>query len=37
MLLGFLIYFLYGYRHSMVGKGEGEPALDYSKRARSED
>jgi APA family basic amino acid/polyamine antiporter len=37
MLLGFLIYFLYGYRHSMVGKGAGEPALDYSKRARSED
>ncbi len=31
MALGFLIYFLYGYRHSRVGRGEGEPAHDYSR------
>ncbi|MEI2712922.1 MAG: amino acid permease [Nocardioides sp.] len=30
MALGFLIYFLFGYRHSRVGKGEGIPAHDYS-------
>ncbi|MET0840491.1 MAG: amino acid permease [Marmoricola sp.] len=30
MVLGFVIYFAYGYRHSRVGKGEGEPAMDYS-------
>ncbi|MEO7350399.1 MAG: amino acid permease C-terminal domain-containing protein [Marmoricola sp.] len=34
MLLGFLIYFLYGYKHSMVGKGEGEPAKDYSRHGK---
>ena len=33
MILGFAIYFFYGYKHSMVGKGEGEPAHDYSRRA----
>ena len=31
MLLGFVIYFAYGYRNSRVGKGEGEPAKDYSR------
>ena len=31
MVLGFAIYFLYGYRHSRVGKGEGIPAHDYSR------
>ena len=30
MALGFAIYFLYGYRHSRVGMGKGEPAVDYS-------
>ncbi len=30
MVLGFAIYFLYGYGHSRVGKGEGVPAVDYS-------
>jgi APA family basic amino acid/polyamine antiporter len=32
MVLGFAIYFLYGNRHSRVGLGEGEPAVDYSRR-----
>jgi APA family basic amino acid/polyamine antiporter len=31
MALGFAIYFLYGYRHSRVGQGEGEPAVDFSR------
>jgi APA family basic amino acid/polyamine antiporter len=31
MVLGFVIYFAYGYRNSRVGKGEGEPARDYSR------
>ncbi len=31
MVLGFAIYFLYGYRHSRVGQGFGDPAMDYSK------
>lgn len=33
MALGFLIYFAYGYRNARVGKGEGEPAPDYSVSA----
>jgi APA family basic amino acid/polyamine antiporter len=32
MALGFVIYFVYGYRHSRVGAGAGEPARDYSRR-----
>ena len=32
MVLGFAIYFVYGYRHSRVGAGEGEPAPDFSRR-----
>ena len=31
MVLGFAIYFLYGYGHSRVGRGEGVPAEDYSR------
>ncbi len=31
MALGFGIYFAYGYQHSRVGQGEGEPAPDYSR------
>jgi APA family basic amino acid/polyamine antiporter len=31
MALGFGIYFLYGYKHSRVGLGEGEPAPDYTR------
>ena len=31
MAIGFGIYFAYGYQHSRVGKGEGEPAHDYSR------
>ena len=31
MALGFAIYFLYGYRHSRVGRGEGLPAPDYAR------
>ena len=33
MILGFAIYFLYGYGHSRVGRGEGVPAEDYSVKA----
>ena len=32
MILGFVIYFVYGYRHSRVGAGEAEPAPDFSRR-----
>jgi APA family basic amino acid/polyamine antiporter len=32
MLVGFAIYFLYGYRHSRVGLGFNEAAMDYSRR-----
>ena len=35
MVVGFAIYFLYGYRHSRVGLGHGEPATDYSRRERA--
>ncbi len=31
MVLGFVIYFAYGYGHSRVGKGEGIPAEDFSR------
>ena len=31
MALGFVIYFVYGYKHSRVGRGEGVPAPDYSR------
>ncbi len=31
MVLGFGIYFLYGYKNSRVGRGEGVPAPDYSR------
>jgi basic amino acid/polyamine antiporter, APA family len=31
MAVGFAIYFVYGYKHSRVGLGEGEPAPDYSR------
>ncbi len=31
MALGFAIYFTYGYSHSRVGRGEGEPAKDFSR------
>ncbi len=37
MALGFLIYFVYGYRNSMVGKGQGEPVPDYSSHGQTED
>lgn len=30
MVLGFVIYFAYGYRNSRVGRGAGVPAPDYS-------
>jgi APA family basic amino acid/polyamine antiporter len=30
MVIGFAIYFLYGYRHSRVGLGHGEAAVDDS-------
>ncbi len=33
MIIGFAIYFLYGYGHSRVGRGEGVPAEDYSVKA----
>jgi len=33
MVIGFAIYFLYGYGHSRVGRGEGVPAEDYSVKA----
>jgi APA family basic amino acid/polyamine antiporter len=33
MVLGFVIYFAYGYGHSRVGRGEGIPAPDYSTQA----
>jgi APA family basic amino acid/polyamine antiporter len=32
MILGFVIYFVYGYRHSRVGAGQAEPAPDFSRR-----
>jgi APA family basic amino acid/polyamine antiporter len=32
MGFGLVVYFLYGYKHSRVGKGEGLPAPDYSVR-----
>lgn len=32
MGVGLVVYFLYGYKHSRVGKGEGLPAPDYSVR-----
>jgi basic amino acid/polyamine antiporter, APA family len=32
MVLGFVIYFVYGYRHSRVGAGEAEPVPDFSRR-----
>jgi APA family basic amino acid/polyamine antiporter len=31
MLIGFVIYFTYGYKNSRVGQGQGEPAPDYSR------
>jgi basic amino acid/polyamine antiporter, APA family len=31
MILGFVVYFTYGYRNSRVGRGEGIPAEDYSR------
>jgi APA family basic amino acid/polyamine antiporter len=31
MAIGFAIYFAYGYQHSRVGQGEGEPVHDYSR------
>ena len=31
MILGFVVYFSYGYRHSRVGLGKGEPAPDYTR------
>ena len=31
MVLGFAIYFAYGYRRSRVGKGEGVPVPDYRR------
>ena len=31
MVLGFVMYFAYGCRHSRVGRGQGEPAHDYSR------
>ena len=31
MALGFVIYFLYGYRHSRVGQGHGLAAPDYTR------
>jgi len=31
MAVGFAIYFVYGYRNSRVGKGEGVPAPDFSR------
>lgn len=32
MAIGFGIYFTYGYRHSRVGQGIGETAMDYSRK-----
>ena len=32
MILGFVIYFVYGYRHSRVGAGAADPAPDFSRR-----
>ena len=32
MVIGLVVYFAYGYKHSRVGRGEGLPAPDYSAR-----